>query len=115
MRAARRPSQAVPCARKVRREDVRLGRAAHVVLHLDRVVVQLRVEVERKLGEGRGRLDQEVGAREQQGLDQRVLALFVIVGQAAVRKRVEAMANSEGRSDIDLSFYQSAKQAMAPS
>ena len=33
----------------------------------------------------------------------------------AVRKRVEAMANSEGRSDIDLSFYQSAKQAMAPS
>ena len=33
----------------------------------------------------------------------------------AVRKRVEAMASSEGRSDIDLGFYQSAKQAMAPS
>ena len=33
----------------------------------------------------------------------------------AVRKRVEAMADSEGRSDIDLGFYQSAKQAMAPS
>ena len=33
----------------------------------------------------------------------------------AVRKRVEAMAGSEGRSEIDLAFYQSAKQAMAPS
>jgi hypothetical protein len=33
----------------------------------------------------------------------------------AVRKRVEAMADSEGRSDIDLGYYQSAKQAMAPS
>ena len=33
----------------------------------------------------------------------------------AVRKRVEAMASSDGRSDIDLDFYQSAKQAMAPS
>ena len=33
----------------------------------------------------------------------------------AVRKRVEVMADSEGRSDIDLGFYQSAKQAMAPS
>ena len=33
----------------------------------------------------------------------------------AVRKRVEAMADSEGRADIDLGFYQSAKQAMAPS
>ena len=33
----------------------------------------------------------------------------------AVRKRVEAMAGAEGRSDIDLGFYQSAKQAMAPS
>ena len=33
----------------------------------------------------------------------------------AVRKRVESMATSEGRDDIDLSFYQSAKQAMAPS
>ena len=33
----------------------------------------------------------------------------------AVRKRVEAMADSEGRADIDLEFYQSAKQAMAPS
>ena len=33
----------------------------------------------------------------------------------AVRKRVEAMAIAEGRSDIDLGFYQSAKQAMAPS
>ena len=33
----------------------------------------------------------------------------------AVRKRVESMATSEGRSDIDLSFYLSAKQAMAPS
>jgi hypothetical protein len=32
----------------------------------------------------------------------------------AVRKRVEAMATAEGRSDIDLGFYQSAKQAMAP-
>ena len=33
----------------------------------------------------------------------------------AVRKRVEEMATSEGRSEIDLAFYQSAKQAMAPS
>ena len=33
----------------------------------------------------------------------------------AVRKRVEAMADSDGRSDIDLDFYKSAKQAMAPS
>ena len=33
----------------------------------------------------------------------------------AVRKRVEAMASSDGRSAIDLDFYQSAKQAMAPS
>ena len=33
----------------------------------------------------------------------------------AVRKRVEAMATSEGRDSIDLSFYQSAKKAMAPS
>ena len=33
----------------------------------------------------------------------------------AVRKRVEAMADSEGRSDINLGYYQSAKQAMAPS
>ena len=33
----------------------------------------------------------------------------------AVRKRVEAMASAEGRSDIDLGFYESAKQAMAPS
>ena len=33
----------------------------------------------------------------------------------AVRKRVEAMASAEGRSEIDLGFYQSAKQAMAPS
>ena len=33
----------------------------------------------------------------------------------AVRKRVESMATSDGRSDIDLSFYMSAKQAMAPS
>ena len=33
----------------------------------------------------------------------------------AVRKRVEAMADSAGRSDIDLDFYKSAKQAMAPS
>jgi len=33
----------------------------------------------------------------------------------AVRKRVEAMAGSEGRSEIDLAYYQSAKQAMAPS
>ena len=33
----------------------------------------------------------------------------------AVRKRVEEMATSEGRSEIDLVFYQSAKQAMAPS
>ena len=33
----------------------------------------------------------------------------------AVRQRVEAMASSEGRSDIDLAFYQDAKQAMAPS
>ena len=33
----------------------------------------------------------------------------------AVRKRVEAMADLEGRADIDLGFYQSAKQAMAPS
>ena len=29
--------------------------------------------------------------------------------------RVEAMADSDGRSDIDLDFYKSAKQAMAPS
>ena len=33
----------------------------------------------------------------------------------AVRKRVEAMADSEGRSDVDLGYHQSAKQAMAPS
>ena len=33
----------------------------------------------------------------------------------AVRKRVEEMATSEGRSEIDVVFYQSAKQAMAPS
>ena len=33
----------------------------------------------------------------------------------AVRKRVESMADSDGRSDIDLDFYKSAKQAMAPS
>ena len=33
----------------------------------------------------------------------------------AVRKRVEAMADSDGRSNIDLNFYKSAKQAMAPS
>ncbi len=33
----------------------------------------------------------------------------------AVRKRVEEMATSDGRSGIDLAFYQSAKQAMAPS
>ena len=33
----------------------------------------------------------------------------------AVRKRVEAMADSEGRSEIDLGFYLSAKQSMAPS
>ena len=32
----------------------------------------------------------------------------------AVRKRVEAMADSEGRSEIDLGFYLSAKQSMAP-
>ena len=33
----------------------------------------------------------------------------------AVRKRVEAMADSDGRSDIALDFYKSAKPAMAPS
>ena len=33
----------------------------------------------------------------------------------AVRKRVEAMADSEGRSEIELGFYLSAKQSMAPS
>ena len=33
----------------------------------------------------------------------------------AVRKRVEEMATSDGRSEFDLAFYQSAKQAMAPS
>ena len=33
----------------------------------------------------------------------------------AVRKRVEAMAGSEDSSAIDLAYYQSAKQAMAPS
>ena len=33
----------------------------------------------------------------------------------AVRKRVESMASEAGRTEVDLTFYQEAKAAMAPS
>ena len=33
----------------------------------------------------------------------------------AVRKRVESMAPEAGRAGVDLTFYQEAKAAMAPS